>query len=101
MFEDVDFVVSPVTPNHVPPHGASQIDGVPLIPATTQFTFPLNGAGLAALAIPGALADDGLPVGVQIVGPPGSDLRLLTLGQSLETAGLVSAPLAPLATSRS
>lgn len=101
VFEDVDFVVSPVTPNHVPPHGASQIDGVPLIPATTQFTFPLNGAGLAALAIPGVLADDGLPVGVQIVGPPGSDLRLLTLGQSLETAGLVSAPLAPLATSGS
>ena len=96
VFDDVDFVISPVTPNHVPPHGLSQIDGVPLIPATTPFTFPLNGAGLAALAVPDAPGDDGLPVGVQIIGPPGSDRRLLTLGQNLETAGLVSSPLAPL-----
>ena len=100
VFDDVDFVISPVTPNHVPPHGLSQLDGVPLIPATTPFTFPLNGAGMAALAVPDAPADDGLPVGVQIIGPPGSDLRLLALGQRLETAGLLSARLAPLGANR-
>ena len=96
VFDEVDFVVCPVTPNHVPAHGLSELDGVPLIPATTPLTFPVNGAGLAALAIPDGPARDGLPVGVQIIGPPGSDLRLLALAELLETHGLMSAPLAPL-----
>ena len=96
VFDHVDFVVSPVTPNHVPSHGLSQMGGVPLIPATTPFTFPLNGAGLAALAVPDGPAGDGLPVGVQIIGPAGSDRRLLRFGQDLEAAGFVSVSLAPL-----
>jgi len=96
MFDEVDFVISPVTPNHVPTHGLNQIEGVPLIPATTPFTFPLSGAGLAGLAVPDAPAADGLPVGVQIIGPPGSDRRLLALGKNLETAGFLASALAPL-----
>ena len=64
VFDEVDFVVCPVTPNHVPAHGLSELEGVPLIPATTPLTFPVNGAGLAALAIPDGPARDGLPVGV-------------------------------------
>lgn len=94
IFDEVDFVVCPVTPNHVPPHGSSELDGVPLIPATTPLTFPINGAGLAALAVPDGPAGDGLPVGVQIIGPPGSDLRLLALAEQLERQGLMAAPLA-------
>ena len=94
IFDEVDFVVCPVTPNHVPPHGSSELAGVPLIPATTPLTFPINGAGLAALAVPDGPAGDGLPVGVQIIGPPGSDLRLLALAEQLERQGLMSAPLA-------
>lgn len=94
IFDDVDFVICPVTPNHVPPHGLSELAGVPLIPATTPLTFPINGAGLAALAIPDGPAGDGLPVGVQIIGPSGSDLRLLALAEQLERQGLMSAPLA-------
>lgn len=101
VFEEVDFVACPVTPNHVPAHGLSELDSVPLIPATTPLTFPVNGACLAALAIPDGPARDGLPVGVQVIGPPGSDLRLLALAELLEAHGLVSAPLAPLAASRS
>lgn len=66
---------------------------MPLIPATTPLTSPINGAGLAALAIPDGPAGDGLPVGVQIIGPPGSDLRLLALAEQLEAQGLMSAPI--------
>ena len=97
VFDEVDFVVCGVTPNHVPAHGSSELDGVALIPATTPLTFPVSGAGLAALAIPDGPAPDGLPVGVQIIGPPGSDLRLLALAERLERRGLMSAPLATLA----
>lgn len=71
-----------------------------MIPATTPVTFPLNGAGLAALAIPDGPARDGLPVGVQIIGAPGSGLRLLALAELLERAGLLAAPLAPLGPGR-
>lgn len=42
-----------------------------------------NIAGLPALALPFGLAD-GLPVGVQLVGPIGCDLVLLRLGQMIE-----------------
>ena len=96
VFDEVDFVISSVTPNHVPTHGLSQIEGVSLIPATTPFTFPLSGAGLAGLAVPDAPAGDGLPVGVQIIGPPGSDRRLLAFGKNLETAVFLASALAPL-----
>ncbi|WP_306119416.1 MULTISPECIES: amidase [unclassified Roseitalea] len=42
-----------------------------------------NVAGLPALALPFGL-DDGLPVGVQLLGPMGSDAALLGLGARLE-----------------
>ena len=89
---EVDFVLSPITPNHTLDHGTEEIDGVDLIAATTQLTFPINGAGLAALALPGRLADDGLPVGLQLIGPPGSDWRLLALGSEFERLRVVPTP---------
>ena len=69
--------------NH-PPTATEEIDSVALIAATTHLTFPINGAGLSALAHPGHLAYDGLPVGLQLIGPPGSDWHLLVLGSELE-----------------
>jgi amidase len=42
-----------------------------------------NLAGLPGLAAPAGL-DDGLPVGVQIVGPRWSELRLVGIARALE-----------------
>ena len=95
VFTTVDFVLSPITPNHTLDHGTEEIDGVDLIAATTQFTFPINGAGLAAVALPGRLADDGLPVGLQLIGPPGSDWHMLALGTELERTGIVPTSSVP------
>ncbi len=83
---DVDVIIAPVTPNHVLPHGVEELDGMPLIPATTQFCFPVNGAGLPSIALPGGLASDGLPVGFQLVGPAGSDVRLARIGERYQQA---------------
>ena len=77
-------------------------DGVLLMPTAPQTAFaqgaraPANQAdftalasiaGLPALALPAGWSSDGLPVGVQLVGPPGSEASLIALGRQLD-AGL-------------
>ena len=46
-----------------------------------------SGAYLPATAFPAGAAPDGLPVGLQIIGPSFSDLRTIGLAQRLETMG--------------
>ena len=48
-------------------------------------TIPPNMAGLPGLSIPCGLSD-GLPVGLQILGPQFSENRLFEVGHALETA---------------
>ena len=47
---------------------------------------PWNIAGLPALAVPVGVRPDGVPVGVQLVGPPGSELLLLAVAGQFEMA---------------
>jgi amidase len=54
--------------------------------AFAPFTGAWNAAGVPALTLPVARADDGLPLGVQLVGPPGSEARLLALAAMVEQA---------------
>ena len=86
VFEDqgVDVVIAPVNPNQPLPHGCSDKDGVPLIPATAQFTFPVNGAGVPAVALPGGFAADGLPIGFQLIGPPLSEHTLAVISEAFQ-----------------
>jgi len=44
-----------------------------------------NLAGLPALVAPAGQDDDGLPIGVQIVGPQWSEMRLLEICRTLES----------------
>jgi aspartyl-tRNA(Asn)/glutamyl-tRNA(Gln) amidotransferase subunit A len=53
-------------------------------PSQADFTGLAHVAGLPALAVPGGLDKDRLPVGVQLVGPIGSETRLIALARSLE-----------------
>ncbi|MEJ3741948.1 amidase family protein [Actinomycetes bacterium KLBMP 9797] len=48
------------------------------------YAAPWNIAGLPALVVPVGVRPDGLPVGVQLVGPPGSELRLLAVAGQFE-----------------
>jgi amidase len=50
------------------------------------FTAAWNVAGLPAVVVPMGVRPDGLPVAVQLVGPPGSELTLLGLAGQLEQA---------------
>ena len=86
VFDDheVDLIIAPVNPNQTVPHGVAELNGVPLIPATTQFTFPVNGAGLPAIALPGGFAADGLPIGFQLIGRPFSERTLAAVGEAFQ-----------------
>lgn len=50
----------------------------------TPFTSFVNVAGLPAISLPVTVTDDGLPMGVQLVGRPGGEHVLLALGAQLE-----------------
>lgn len=84
VFDDVDLVICPVTPNHVLDHGLNELHGMPLIPATTQFTFAVNGAGLPAISLPGGQGSDGLPIGFQLIGKPLSERTLSAVGRAVQ-----------------
>lgn len=50
----------------------------------TPFTSMVNVAGLPAISLPVTQTDEGLPMGVQLIGRPGGEHVLLALGAQLE-----------------
>ena len=48
------------------------------------YAAPWNVAGLPAIVVPVGPRPDGLPVAVQLVGPPGSELLLLAVAGQFE-----------------
>jgi amidase len=57
------------------------------------YTSMWNVAGVAAIAVPAPVTADGLPPGVQLIGPAGSEPRLLSVAAQLEQAN--PWPMAP------
>ena len=53
--------------------------------ANDIFTLPVNLAGLPGLSVPCGLSE-GLPVGLQMIGPAFAENRLLAIGHALERA---------------
>ncbi len=50
---------------------------------------PWNLTGSPALSVPAGLDDGGLPIGLQIVGPLWSEMRLIEIARELERAGVL------------
>jgi amidase len=82
-FTEVDVVATP-TLAIFPPHLE---DGDELL--VSRCTLPVNLAGVPALSLP-IPADGPLPASIQLIGPAGSEERLLTMGAHLE-AGVAAA----------
>lgn len=90
VFEDIDVLVLPTVA-----HGAYPLaEGERANDA--DLTAFANLAGCPAVSLPMGTLPDGLPVGLQLVGRPGADLRLLELA-AICAATLDAAPVYPVA----
>jgi amidase len=90
-FTSYDVLVLPVS--QVPPFPADQeypaeINGRPMGSYLDwmRSAYFISATGCPAISVPAGRTRDGLPVGVQIVGPHGSDLRLLEIAAGFEAA---------------
>lgn len=88
-FERHDFLLLPaasVLPWPLTEPEVEQIDGVPTrnIIDYLAITYAISLVGLPAISLPAGFSRNGLPFGLQIVGPPRADGEVLTLAARLE-----------------
>ena len=102
-FADIDLLIAPVSATAAYPHVTSlpkekqviQVDGTPRPAADTYYWIGIAASAyLPATSIPAGVSREGLPIGVQIIGPQFHDRRCLVVAQLLERAhgGFVSPP---------
>jgi aspartyl-tRNA(Asn)/glutamyl-tRNA(Gln) amidotransferase subunit A len=80
VFDNVDAIVSPATPQSAFAFGSMVPDN------QNAFSLLANFAGCPAISLPMGCNGDGLPLGLQIIGPVGHDTRVLDLAASYEAA---------------
>jgi aspartyl-tRNA(Asn)/glutamyl-tRNA(Gln) amidotransferase subunit A len=78
----IDALVAPTSPSVAWPFGAKLDDPVAMY-LSDACTLPVNMAGLPGISIPAGLSD-GLPVGLQLIGPAWSELALFRLARAYE-----------------
>ena len=49
-----------------------------------QLTVPANHAGIPGISLPAGLDGEGLPIGIQLLGPDFSEANLLRIGRAYE-----------------
>jgi aspartyl-tRNA(Asn)/glutamyl-tRNA(Gln) amidotransferase subunit A len=81
----LDALLTPTTPTTAFPIGAVYGDSV-LMQYADQLTVPANHAGIPGLSIPAGFDTQGLPIGVQLLGPDFSEATLLRIGRTYEIA---------------
>ena len=82
-FERVDAILAPTTPTTAFEAGGIYGDSVTMQYADA-LTVPANHAGIPAISVPAGLDEEGLPIGMQLMGPDFSERRLLRMSRTLE-----------------
>ena len=88
-FEEIDVFVTPTTPIPAPRIADLTQDPSLLRPAELLLlrnTRPINVWGLPAISMPCGFTEKGLPIGLQIVGPPGGEAKVLRAAYAYEQA---------------
>ena len=81
-FEKCDFILTPVSPNPAFKLGEKVNDPVAMY-LEDLMSVSLNLAGVPGLAIPAGETAEGLPIGLQLVGPRRSDKKLIEFSKEL------------------
>ena len=84
-YEDVDVLLCPTAPTTAFALGAKTADPL-LMYLNDVCTIPSNLTGHPAMSVPFGRGDDGLPVGVQIMGPALSERLIFRVAAALERA---------------
>ena len=91
-FKDVDVILTPTSPDKAFGIGAKSDDPLAMY-MNDVFTVPANLAGIPAISVPAGLSGDGLPLGLQIIGPAFEEAKLLNAAWHLEQgAGFSATP---------
>jgi len=85
VYEDVDVLLCPTAPTTAFELGAKTADPL-LMYLNDVCTIPSNLTGHPAISVPFGRGDDGLPVGVQVMGPALSERLILGVAAALERA---------------
>jgi len=97
LFGDIGAIVLPTLTASPPTVDAARGNEMAVSPDNTFFC---NYYGLPAITVPDGLDESGLPFGVQFVGPPGDDARVLALAATYQRGAgshFVPPPLAKIA----
>lgn len=83
LFSKFDVLMGPVAPNPAFSLGEKVADPVAMY-LEDIMSVPASLAGLPAISVPAGKSEDGLPIGVQLIGQRKDDARLLALAKSVE-----------------
>jgi aspartyl-tRNA(Asn)/glutamyl-tRNA(Gln) amidotransferase subunit A len=84
-FADFDALLTPTAPSAAFGLGETNSDPIAMY-LNDIFTVTVNLAGLPAISVPGGLTDDGLPLGLQLIGRALDEETLFTVAGALEKA---------------
>ena len=82
-FKEVDFIVGPVAPTPAFKLG-ERVDDPLKMYLSDIYTISVNLAGIVGLSLPCGFSAEGLPIGLQIMGPHFSEAKVLALGHQFE-----------------
>jgi len=89
-FDNFDLLLSPTMAVSAFPidQRPSLIGGKPVNPfwGFLPFTYPINMSGQTAASVPCGYSDDGMPIGLHIIGPRGSEAKVLQASAAFERA---------------
>ncbi|HEY8279328.1 MAG TPA: Asp-tRNA(Asn)/Glu-tRNA(Gln) amidotransferase subunit GatA [Bdellovibrionota bacterium] len=82
-FEKVDVIIGPTTPTVSFERGSKTNDPLAMY-LSDIYTVPINLAGIPAVSMPYGTGEKGLPVGLQLIGAPFAEQKLLETVAALE-----------------